>query len=609
MSRRVQTGLALVALAAAVWLVFGPVVGHQYAGYDEREQLLENPAVRDLSLEGLARIARRPTPTGSYYPVRTLSLAVGYALWGTRPAGHHAMNVVLHMANVWLLFALALRLLRGRGDPPVGAVVAAALGAGLFALHPVVVEPVAWVGAREELLLVLCLLGAVHLRLLAYDRRETARRGVLALHAASIASGAAAALASAVGAVGPVLLLAADTGCRYTPSLWRRVRTVLPLAAVAAAVVVAKVARQAPVEAGSPLDFTWAERAALVPSIFARNLATLAWPARLTLICPFRVPADPLGPWVVGGVIAAALVAAGLAWAIARGRGVVAFGAIWFVAALAPSSQLLAHHLPRADRLLYLPLAGLAIVAAALVGRVRGRRARAAVWALAGAVLVAAGVRAAAQVPVWATSLSLFQHAVAMNPQSDAAHNNLGAALDDAGRHHEAARHYEKAVRLAPGNAEGLTNLALARVRQGRRAEAISLLRRALEAKPDDADNHYNLGVLLAREGEHAAAADHYARAAALDPGRTEAWYALGNALARQGRLAKAVAPYERAIALKPAHRRARYNLGAVLARLGRTDEAAAELAEAARLADAAGDEALLPMIRAEQAALPEAAP
>ena len=108
--------LGAVALAFLVTAVFYPIVGFEFADIDVGRQLVENPHVHGLSLENLQHIFTTRSTT-SYYPVRSLSLAIDYQIWGLNPTGFELTNGLLHLANVLLLYGLILRLLSSRSLP------------------------------------------------------------------------------------------------------------------------------------------------------------------------------------------------------------------------------------------------------------------------------------------------------------------------------------------------------------------------------------------------------------------------------------------------------------------------------------------------------------
>ena len=99
----------------------------------------------------------------------------------------------------------------------------ATFSAGLFAVHPVVVEPVTWVAGREELLMTLGTLGCVHFHLTArrLERRGRQNPRAMACFFSAALCCAAACLSNAVAAVIPLLIVAWDVLTLTGPKLWR----------------------------------------------------------------------------------------------------------------------------------------------------------------------------------------------------------------------------------------------------------------------------------------------------------------------------------------------------------------------------------------------------
>jgi len=162
--------------------------------------------------------------------------------------------------------------------------------------------------------------------------------------------------------------------------------------------------------------------------------------------------------------------------------------------------------------------------------------------------------------------------------------NNLGVALEQAGRVPEAIGHYEQALRLNPDYAEAHYNLGLALERAGRRQEAISHWEQALRLKPDYAEAHNNLGVALEQYGRLAEAIGHYEQALRINPDYAEAHYNLGLALGQTDRMPEAIGHYEQAVRIKPDFAEAHYNLGVALEKAGRVPEAIQHYKQALRI-------------------------
>ena len=112
---RWPTLLAAIALACLVAAAFFPLRDCEFIDFDVRAQLLDNPRVHGLSGENLKQIFTSWSLT-SYYPIRALSYAVDYQIWGLNPRGFRLTNSLIHLANVLLVFWLILRLLPRRAS-------------------------------------------------------------------------------------------------------------------------------------------------------------------------------------------------------------------------------------------------------------------------------------------------------------------------------------------------------------------------------------------------------------------------------------------------------------------------------------------------------------
>ncbi len=345
--------------------------------------------------------------------------------------------------------------------------------------------------------------------------------------------------------------------------------------------------------------------------------------------------------WVrrAGEVLPYAAVVLGLlaatAWALVR-RPVLGFLGCWFFVILAPTSSVVPGTTQMiVEHRMYLPLAAVMVLAAALLDR----------WRRPGLALTAALAVAAAGVmltrhrnEVYRSDLALWQDTVAKRPDYARAHNNLGtvflnagrpaeamaeflktSALDpdyaeahnnrgtvllQAGRTGESLAEYETALRLRPAYPKAHKNLGIALVAAGRVREGIAQYEEALRLQPDYAEARYSLGNALLQLGQPAAAATEFSAAVRLDPDYAEAHNNLGLAFFHQHRDAEAIAEYRTALRLKPADGQAHNNLGNALADSGRLPEAIAEYEEALRIhPDFADARANLADARAQAAA------
>ena len=133
--------------AAAIVLVTIAAYGRSLSGAfvsDDVQNVRDNELLRSLDWAHVRGIVTS-FDDANYIPVKVPSLAVDTRLWGPSPTGYHVTNLILHIVEAVLLWAL-LRRLSIRG---------AFLAALLFAVHPVNVETVAWIAQRKTLLAML----------------------------------------------------------------------------------------------------------------------------------------------------------------------------------------------------------------------------------------------------------------------------------------------------------------------------------------------------------------------------------------------------------------------------------------------------------------------
>ena len=137
------TAIALLLVALVVW-TFLPSLGYGFVNFDDNVYVYENARVlHGLTWENL-RWAFTTLDAGFWHPLTWLSLLLDGQLFGMRPGGYHLTSLLLHAANTVLLFVLFRRL--------TGATWRSAVVAALFAVHPLHVEPVAWVASRKDVL-------------------------------------------------------------------------------------------------------------------------------------------------------------------------------------------------------------------------------------------------------------------------------------------------------------------------------------------------------------------------------------------------------------------------------------------------------------------------
>jgi Tfp pilus assembly protein PilF len=596
-----------IAVALLTLLVFARCVRFDFVNWDDPLNVVYNPHYKTITgssigyfwthahfelympltftLWALGALAGRvPAVLGAFPP------AASEAPFS--PAPFHLLNVVLHAGSAVAVFALLLRLSRrfggGEAENLPRRVLASAAGALLFALHPLQVECVAWVTGGNNVVSGFFGLWALY-AYLAYaevdGRGKAAARFTLATVLYVLAL-----LGKPTAASLPLVAFVLETLVLRRP--WRRWAPGLALwVALAAAEALVTRASSASSRSADIVLPLWG-RPFIVGDALAFYLGKLLWPYPLSVDYGHHPTRVVLASWwgYVTWLVPAAVGI--LLWRLRPRLRWVGAGGLLFVAATLPVLGIVPFYVHRystvADRYVYVGLLGPALALAWAVWAASGSaaRLRRPAFATAAMVLAVLAVRTVAQTGVWRDTTALFSHALAFNPRSVAAYNNLGLEYGYRGDLKNAERSFREALRLAPDDARLRFNLGTTLADEGQAAEAAEQMRESLRRAPLHGPRWYTFGAFMARQpGGAEEAVTALERAATLDPTQAEPPYILGVLLGGMQRYAEAEKWCAEAVRLSPNNAEAHFNLALVRDRQGKTAEALPEYREAVRLA------------------------
>lgn len=532
---KAQRTLLAVGLALAVAVVYWPARGHEWLNYDDDVYVTSSPDVTlGLTGEGV-RWAFTSFQGANWFPLTRLSWMLDYELSGLEAKRFHTTSLLLHAAATALLFLALTRLTGSAGR--------SAFAAGVFGLHPLQVEAVAWAAGRKDPLSGLWFAAALWC--------YAAPRG-RARNAAVFVCLAFGLMAKQTLVTLPFLLLLLDAwpgerlharSADFGRALRRAVVEKLPLFALVAAASVMTVWAQ-----GSAGVIAGVDRLPLVARAANASLAVATYLRRAVLPTDLGVFYPHPGTDFSGG---AALAAAGgialltlLAVRVARVCPAVPVGWLWFLGMLVPVLGIVqVGDQGAADRYMYLPLAGLAIAAAwgvpAGVERLRPGSGKF-LAALAVLCLLAFSAATSRQLAHWRTSESLMRHTLAVTGDNYIAHAYLGAALLERGDVAGTVENWRASGRIAPDYATVANNLAWLLATHpaadpGASEEAVTLAERAARLTGNSPASLDTLAAAYARAGrsDDAVRTATRARDHARDTGNTALAGEISRRLAR----------------------------------------------------------------------------
>ncbi|HEY0705568.1 MAG TPA: tetratricopeptide repeat protein [Polyangia bacterium] len=590
---------ARLALVALVFVVFGGALRFGFV-YDDRWTLLDNPVIRELSAAWslLGRGHARSGVPDAGRPLLLLSEMADWAIGNARPLGFHLQNLLWHAAAALLV----QRALRAWGHSAGVSLATAAV----FAVHPLVVEPVVVINYREDLMAVSLVLAALVLAAPRPSGERLRRWG--------------AALAIALAAF-------AKESALVAPLLWAAFLTMSPTraradrpaghgkagASFAVPVLLVFAWRWWAHGAGAVVSLTADIPAAHTRMIFtlprgffnfAHGFSQFLVPVGLAPEYPDLPDSARIWGWVAGAIILGVSV---WAWRLRRRMPGVGLG--WAIAVIGylPNVGLVPLTNLRADRYFYMPLVGWSLLVVSLIAALASRLSARAGLAtpdtttktakrsagsvapvLCGLVAVALlvlGVRARQHARIYRNDVSLFSAAVASDPRSQRAQIGLALALLRNGQRLAAAEAAERALALSPSpralEAAGIVALAA-----GDLVTAHERLSRALDGSEGQhrAQVLFNLGLAEQRLRKLEAAEAHWQNAMTLAPGFDRPAVALAQAAWDRGDTTRAREVLESVVTRVPGSVSAWQTLARLHAHEGRREEAARAHERARRL-------------------------
>jgi len=536
--------VAALAGLIVVLEVYGPALSGAFV-LDDRYLVFMDP--------NAAQMTFRTWITGTR-PLLYFTYWVNFQSSALDPEAYHLTNVFLHFLGSLVITFIAARLLELSGTTGRARTILSAIAGGLFLLHPLQTESVAYVASRSEVLSVLLYMSAFAVFLYRRTESMTILRAatVLVLFAGAISTKEHTLTLAA-------LLIFTDYywglgGIRKNGLLY----AMLTLAAAGAGFYVWLELKGAPTAGFNVAAFT--------PADYFFTQCRMIWMYVRLFFLPFGQNVDPdiavsrslLDHGAVFGLAAlVALVAA--AWIYRKRLPLAAFGVFIFLLLIAPTSSFVPIQDVSAERRMYLPFLGLVLVCLEFLRRLKISQ----VIGAGVAILAICSVLTYQRSQVWANPVALWQDAANKSPRKWRPHFQLASAQYESGSCQDAAQSFEAASRLEQPSFDLLLDWGLALDCAGDWQNAVVRLQQSATLQPS-AHVQSQIGMVYAKHNKFEEALAALAQGEAMDPSFEMTYVYRGNIFEATGDKAAAAKQYQRALALNPLNSVARDALARV---------------------------------------------
>lgn len=529
-------GFAFAALLLALF-VYAPAMDGPFV-FDDEYLPFRDPGFLKNGVGSMSPMAR---------PFMNYSFWWNLKLFGEEPYSYHMVNVLLHWISTCLMF-LALRKLLEMGKVVEWRDWLAVFGAGVFLLHPINTESVAYVAGRSEGFSLPLFLGAYSIFL--YKRPGgigwAATAGVIVLFVAAIFS-------KEHTAVLPALLFLTDicfpegTVVQTLRRNWRLHGPIIVVGAVGMYLVY-DVLRKASTAGFGMRDLPWNHYFYTQWLVIWEYLRLYVLPYGQNADWAFPVSRSVMDNGAIFGLIGIVALLA-VAFRYRERYPLAFFGLLAFGLLLAPTSSVVPIKDTLAERRLYLPFIGLLLITCDFARRWKAPAATRGATMLA--LLLALGYLTSARSAVWGDPFALWKDAIEKNPRNWRAHFHLAMVHYERQQCPEALKKFEDAANVGTPEYTMLVDWGLAYDCTNQLDKALERFREAQKLE-NTAHVRALAGMALAKQNKLTAALEELNESVRRDARYDVAYLYRGNVYMALNQFDQAEADYQQALKLKP---------------------------------------------------------
>ncbi len=563
----------VASLAVLVVAVYWQAVGFEFINFDDNSYVYENPFVSSGLSKDSIYWAFTHFHSANWHPLTWISHQLDVSMFGVNAGSHHATNIIFHLINTVLAFAVFSRL--------TGSVWKSAVVAALFAIHPAHVESVAWVSERKDVLSTMFWFLTMWAYLV-YVQKRTSNDGYFIAYLVSIMLFALGLMSKPMLVTHPFVLLLLDfwslerlKSLRDLPRLLVEKIPFFILAAISGYVTILAQRSSGAVQSLEILPIGMRISNAIVA--YAKYIAAVFYPVNLSIWYPYE-KSIPLVQ-IVGASVLLVVITAFTIWQV-KERKYLLMGWLWFLGTLVPVIGLVQVGIQsHADRYTYIPYFGLFILIVWGLDDLFERH-KPLLFVAAIIVIILLSVGCFRQVSLWKNIETLYKHSIAVTEGNFLIMQNYCHTLILQERIDEAEVQCRDSISANPYYSEAHNSLGIIQIKRLLFEDAAESFRTAIKFSPDFPMYKVNLAVAMANLGKPSEAEENLKTAAESISYKehTEIWVeaiaGLAKAYYAQGNFEKASENFVRVLFIAPQRSDIRNNYAFALYSFDKLDDA-----------------------------------
>ena len=562
--------IQLLLIVFVTYLAYSNILDNEFV-WDDNYFIVSWEQIRDFgNAPDLLKGELPPGQGGVYRPIRSVSYATSYHLFGTNPLGYHLQSITIHLLCTILIYLIILKMTQKS--------ILALMTSLLFGVHPIHTEAITFITTSFDIIGVVFFFAAFYFYLISRQKSNGNSKAYLSgAYFLSILCAAIAFFTYELTLTLPFLLILYEL-IRHKRFSWvirkGHLKCIPYFAFAGIYLFIRFFVTDTPARSGYFADSFYLTALTMVKVIIKYLLISII-PLNLTVnhIIPGNILTTKVSENVVGVFLAQSLsdppiIIATLllltlfftALRLFRTRPLISFSIGWFFICLLPVSNLFfPFGTIMAEKYLYISSFAACFMISFLLYKLycfRSYRFRFSRYIKIAVILLFASLflfysfQTHQRNNDWQDSFSLWSKTAQQTPESLTAAHNLGEAYLQLGKPEQGIPHLHKAIRLNPQYTKPYISLASSYIDTHQLKKAEEVLEKTIEMDPDSDIAYIHMGYVYELRKEYNHSITFYRKAIELDD--TNAYYHLNLAFVYhlQGRSSLAAISVKKAISL-----------------------------------------------------------